>query len=384
MSAEIIDLTIEAFLPEDIKQHWIPLDGQSVPHLFQFTRYPPQYKVYQEYKSFSQLLHEEEVTNFSPSTLLQLGPPSSELSDKYKAAIKVTSSPILSFTLVPITGHAVTLPTWVLDYWREISRPMGYRCSWKKILVWLRGISQSESMVDICKQVTAGLSCFPWDGSSCSVRDMELLLTTSSLSDFHIDSTLTKIFQTHDHTGARLSDHHTFLSYTNLNSIIAAYAELHTGQAGIKQGQLLDVENRIITGQIKTIAGVINLPGHWTSIVFSFKPPKILYGDSLGHPLSHERALSFRRWMCHMLSRAGTQMPVEDISIYGLSTGVQEDSISCGLFALNSIDRHYLSQGLPPLQHGDLSLPHYRLELALDLLQKGTVSHILHRTMVFH
>ena len=61
MSAEIIDLTIDVFLPEDIKQHWIPLDGHSIPYLFQFTWYPPQNMAYQEYTSFSLLLHKEGV-----------------------------------------------------------------------------------------------------------------------------------------------------------------------------------------------------------------------------------------------------------------------------------------------------------------------------------
>jgi len=37
MTPETIDLTIEVFLPEDIKQDWMPVDGQSVPHLFQFN-----------------------------------------------------------------------------------------------------------------------------------------------------------------------------------------------------------------------------------------------------------------------------------------------------------------------------------------------------------
>ena len=134
MSNEIIDLTIEAFLPEDIKQYWIPLEGHSVPHLFQFTQYPPQNMLYHDYPSFSQLLHEERVANFNPSTLLQIGPPPSKLSDKYKAAIKAASPPIHSFTLVPITGNQIRLPLWVLDYWREINCPMGYWCSWKKVL----------------------------------------------------------------------------------------------------------------------------------------------------------------------------------------------------------------------------------------------------------
>lgn len=250
--------------------------------------------------------------------------------------------------------------------------------------MWLRDTSQSESMAGICEQVMAGLSYFPWNGSSCTVRDMELLLTTSSLSDFHIDSTLKRIFQYHDLDGVRLSDHHTFLSYTDLDSIIAAYDKSHTGKTAFKRRQLLDVENRIISGGIESVAGVVSLPNHWTSIVFSFKPPKILYGDSLGHPLSPEGVHSFRRWVCHMLSRAGTQMPVDDISIYPLPTGVQKDSISCGLFSLNSISCHYFPQNFPPIQHGDSSLPHYQLQLALDLLRIGTVSYILYKMIVLH
>jgi len=294
MSTEIIDLTIEVFLPEDIKQHWIPLDGHSVSHLFQFTHYPPQDMVYQEYTSFSQLLHEENVTNFNPSTLLPLGPPSSELSDKYKATIKATSTPVLSFTLVSMTGHPVRLPTWVLDYWREINCPIGYEHSWNKVLEWLRGMSQSKPMVEICDQVMAGLSCFPWNGSNCTVHDMESLLTDTSLSDFHIKSTLTRIFHHHDHTGAEVSDHHTFLPTFDLDLIVDAYQKLETGLPGVKWTQLLEVENEIISGNIESVAGGLHLPNHWTSLVISFRLPRILYGDSLGSPRPSERVLPYK------------------------------------------------------------------------------------------
>ena len=255
MSAEIIDLTIEVFLPEYIKQHWVPLDGHSVPHLFQFAQYPPQDMLYHEYPTFSSLLHEEGVANFNPSTLLQLGPPPSKLSDKYKAAIKATSHPIHSFTLVPVTGGPVRLPIWVPDYWREISHPMGYQYSWKKVLEWLRRISQSESMVPTCDQVMAGLSCFPWNGSNCTVHDMELLLTDSSLTDFHIENTLTNISHHHDPHGARFCDHHAFLPPFDLKSIILAYKVLRTGKPGTKQKQLLEVENRIISGNVESCRG---------------------------------------------------------------------------------------------------------------------------------
>jgi len=101
--------------------------------------------------------------------------------------------------------------------------------------VRLRGISQSESIVEICEQVMAGPSYFPWNGSSCSVHDMELPSQHLHSPIFTLIPPSQKSSKTVITPGARLSDHHTFLPYTDLNSIIAAYAELHTGQAGIKQ-----------------------------------------------------------------------------------------------------------------------------------------------------
>jgi len=89
------------------------------------------------------------------------------------------------------------------------------------------------------------------------------------------------------------------------------------------------------------------------------------------------RAPSFKRWVCHMLARSGHPTPESDISIYPLPTGMQIDPISCGLFALNAIGHHYLPQHFPLLHSGDHSLPHYRMELALELLQEEAVSHFL-------
>ena len=238
-------------------------------------------------------------------------------------------------------------------------------------------------MVPICDQVMAGLSCFPWNGSNCSVHDMELLLTNSSLTDFHIESTLMKISHHQDLHGVPFSDHHAFLPPFVLESIISAYKSLRTGKAGIKQEQLLEVENRIISGDVESVAGVLHLPNHWTSLVITFKPPpRIFYGDSLGNQMPSDRAPSFKRWVCHMLARSGQQIPESDISIYPLPTGIQIDPISCGLFALNAISHYYLPQEISLLHSGNLSLPHYRLELALELLQEDTVSHFLYRTQM--
>ena len=284
MLSEIIDLTIEIPFPEDIKKHWMPLDGKSVPHLFHFTQYPPQPMPYHDYHDLSQQLHEE-VTNLQPHTLLNLNPPSLQLSDKFQAAIRVASHPIHSFTLTPISGHPVRLPIWVLDYWREIRHAVGYQNDWKRaliwlretsrlgpitnicnqviILTWLRGIYRSKAMTEICDQVIAGLLCFPWNGANCSVHDMVSLLSDSWLSDFHIDYVLTKISHHYcSHYGVEATNHHVLLPVFDIGSIVSAYRGSVHGHTADKGKHLLDVENSIILGHINSVAGVLHLHNH--------------------------------------------------------------------------------------------------------------------------
>ena len=82
-----------------------------------------------------------------------------------------------------------------------------------------------------------------------------------------------------------------------------------------------------------------------------------------------------------MLKRSGRSMPESDISIYPLPTGVQQDSILCGLFALNAIKHYCFPQNSPILPSNLLSLAHSWLELALSLLQEGAVSQFLYRAL---
>ena len=132
MSSEVINLTIDIPLPEEIKNHWIPLDGESVPHLLHLTQYPPKRTHYHHPHNLAQILHKEDVTNFNPNTLLTLGLLPVGLTEGYQAAIKATSHPTHTFTVVPFSGYPVNLSTCVLDYWREIRHAMGYQHDWKK------------------------------------------------------------------------------------------------------------------------------------------------------------------------------------------------------------------------------------------------------------
>jgi len=134
---------------------------------------------------------------------------------------------------------------------------------------------------------------------------------------------------------------------------------VYCGHAVDKSQRLLDIENRIISGLIDSVGGVLHLHNHWTSLVITFKPPKILYGNSLNNPIPHKKASAYQQWIHHMLSCSGYDIPESDISIYSLEITIQKDPISCGLFALNAISHHYLQQNSPLLESGVLSLAHY-------------------------
>ena len=65
-------------------------------------------------------------------------------------------------------------------------------------------------------------------------------------------------------------------------------------------------------------------------------------------------------------------LPTGDkITIHQLPTGCQNDSTSCGLFALNAISHYYLEN---PLLHPDpAALVCHRMEIALDIISSMTV-----------
>jgi hypothetical protein len=211
---------------------------------------------------------------------------------------------------------------------------------------------------------------------------MEILLTGASLSDFHIDYMLEKIHDRyHSCYGVEVSNRHTFLTVYDLKSIAEAYEHGVRGVHGTnKRKQLLEIENRITCGDIDGAAGVLHLPNHWVSLVITFRPPKILYGDSLGRPMPPRKASAFQRWISHILSRSGCEILWSKISIHPLPTTVQQDQISCGLFALNAVSHHYLQQDSPLLESDNLSLAHCRMEIALEILHEGGVSLFLYRT----
>ena len=101
---------------------------------------------------------------------------------------------------------------------------------------------------------------------------------------------------------------------------------------------LIVVENEIIGGAANSLSGIVHLPDHWIR---------------------------------HLVNWS-TKFVVQDtITLNQLSAGVQLDSVSCGLFALNSIAHHYLGHTILPSDQ--IVLVCHQIEIALDIISSMTV-----------
>ena len=82
----------------------------------------------------------------------------------------------------------------------------------------------------------------------------------------------------------------------DIDSIIKAHGTMVlSGNPGHKHRQFLEIEEKVTNGLVDSVAGGIHLPGHWTSLVIEFSPPKILYGESLRNPMPPEKAYAFKQ-----------------------------------------------------------------------------------------
>ena len=379
-SDDLIDLTVDSrsLFPQVIVDEWLPKEEESILFLFQqFQRYPPHPSHYILPPNLQPLLHQDEVQGFDFQLLLKIGPPAlPSISKAYQDAIKKSKFSIHSVTLKPFPGDPITLPAWIFDYWREIGRAVDTRKRWKVALTWVSNHSTSPSATELCYKLLLGLSSFSWSYGATYTCDITPLLsdscTESYLSSFHIDHTIGRIkTQYEEYHGPNTTNRHIFATVDHFNSIIRFYRNVHAKKEGSMWDNLMVIENKIVTGEVDSLGGVMHLPLHWVSIVINFQQQEILYGDSLGQQMPDHEYRAFERWIKHLINRS-TKLPIHNkITLNQLPTGHQNDGTSCGLFALNAIAHHYLKH--PLLSSNPIMLVCRRMEIALDIINSMTV-----------
>ena len=126
-----------------------------------------------------------------------------------------------------------------------------------------------------------------------------------------------------------------------------------------------------VRGEVDSVGGAHYLPLHWVSVVFDIKAGHVLFGCSLKHRIPRVERYAFARWIWWLGKRSGRNLDVNSIPVH---TGYQDDAVSCGLFALNALDHHYLGHQLLPTNQ--ISLVCAWMDIALDLLNGNMVGPI--------
>jgi len=182
--------------------------------------------------------------------------------------------------------------------------------------------------------------------------------------------------------GPDLSRRHVLVDMNILKTIVTFYGNSCTPvKTGNRLwGRLAEIENRIVQGEVDSVGGAHYLPGHWVSVVFDIQGERVLYGDSLGRKIPRLECHAFTHWISRLAQRSGRGAGPDSIPIHQLPTGYQDDSVSCGLFALNAIGHHYLDHELLPTDQ--ISLVCARMDMALDFLNGNTVCPIYYT--LFH
>jgi hypothetical protein len=376
----IIDLTVDpkGLLPQAIVDNWLPDEDWSILSLFcDFNKYPPNPSHYTLPANLQPMLHSSSIQGFDYESLLKIPPPAiPSISKAYQDAIKRSKYPILSVTLQPQFGDPITLPTWIFDYWVEIGRALDIRRQWKTALTWVQKHSTSLPVEELCRDLLRGLSFFSWSRRAAYSGDILPLLSNSGLesylNSFHIDHMIgqTRANFEREH-GPNNSNHHIFATVDQLSAIIRFYSAVHAEKGGFLWDNLMVIENKIITGEVNSLGGIIHLPAHWVSVVIDFRQLQILYGDSLRDAIPGRIHQAFKRWIEHLVTRS-TKLPANiKTTLTQLPIGHQKDNNACGLFALNAIDHHYLKS--PLLPSDSIALVGCRIGIALSIISTMTV-----------
>jgi hypothetical protein len=130
------------------------------------------------------------------------------------------------------------------------------------------------------------LSSLSWSHGTAYTSDITPLLLDSSvesyLNSFNIDHMITQTrAQYEKNYGPNITNHHILATVDHFNAIFHFYGNIHAKKEGHLWEALMEIENKIIIGEVDSLGGVMHLLLHWVSVVINFQQQQILYGDSL-------------------------------------------------------------------------------------------------------
>jgi hypothetical protein len=245
-------------------------------------------------------------------------------------------------------GHR--LPIWVLTFWREVARIWPLKKKWVLARETLETRKTDETRTHtnetkmLISQVGSALACIPWSGNikgfpgDVPTEYLTRYMTDDWLTDEHENQMLHLLERELARSGHSDGIHvaETFLITRLLEIYRHPDRDEHYATAK-NNAWLRRWGQELGTGVLDKLVAIVNLDqNHWVSVVIDAPSSRILYGDSLGKPITREVKGVLTWWINH---HTATNFQIDNLAIT-----CQEDGWSCGMLAWNAIAAHVLPE----------------------------------------
>ncbi|KAB5587608.1 hypothetical protein CTheo_8953 [Ceratobasidium theobromae] len=262
---------------------------------------------------------------------------------------------------------------WLIGYWDHIERLRWLQGEWRKIHLWLQDCRNADTDIPgahaIYDQAITNVESLFYEQELYSFRGQlasALHIASRLLSEQWVDSwTLSGIIDAFSARQQSMKQNHRSKSYILpchiLASIEGAYhASRQDNEKPFQVPKSSKPLKTWIDGGGETFFFVLNVnQNHWVAAKVNIPACCVQVGDSLRMFQGVHTALQpMLSWLSNLLNKGFTIK-------FGLVCGKQQDGISCGLFAANTIAFHVFSDGLLTHRRRELARASYFNELVV-------------------
>ncbi|TFK77245.1 hypothetical protein BDN72DRAFT_953706 [Pluteus cervinus] len=242
------------------------------------------------------------------------------------------------------------IPLWAITFWKTVARILSLREMWLASASWIVTEKKKVSIRDIetfsafqvaDKRLTSmpWRSQLPYSRGLARTTDLTIYLSERWLSDDSINMMTTLLSQDFAISGCK--EHILIASLGVANEIMKNGP---TGTYPIKNGAALlrRYEKYIQENRTEKLYFPANVGNHWIACCIDFERKVVSYGDSLRtHSPTIDTLMEYTRTWLKV--RFGF-----DFTITGnaLPHGVQNDTVNCGIIAMNTIETNALGRKL--------------------------------------
>ncbi|KZV86031.1 hypothetical protein EXIGLDRAFT_698751 [Exidia glandulosa HHB12029] len=239
-----------------------------------------------------------------------------------------------SFVLQHISPQR--LPLWIINFWFQVHSPTHTAAAWRRAFDWCRSYDPA-----VHAALEAALYSVRWkpdllyavNRGGVSTRNLACLVGTNWVDDSTMGAMLSAVQKTLQTEQPYSPTQILTIEFPrNLLSSNTAFFNTYSEKRAPLE---YNIGDKLASGHWKSVFYVRNVNGnHWIAICINIPLQQILYADSLGGKFPEEHRIGINMW----LAKHG----LGPCSLGTMPHAIQDDSYSCGIIAINSIEHNVL------------------------------------------